>query len=170
MSRQNFRMPSMTFWQMHEIPRSLKGIKGAVSVLAALLLLFLIPVLFRSPATTFADPLSLAVHAYQLSLSDSIAASNLLPDLGNAGSLWETIFLGSYDIYPFRIFTARQSQTGAAIMRIQSRSDYLDREMAATMDDREIEMIPDGGSMIVMVRTAGEPSWSEEVLSIITNR
>lgn len=91
---------------------------GFLSCLTAVLLLSLIPAVFRKPATTFYSTVDIALHAYQLSMADSVSPEDVRFSFPGFDRFPEGIFFGSHDYFPYRINTCRDTHSDVILARI----------------------------------------------------
>lgn len=136
------------------------------AVLLCAALLVSIPVLFRKTMTTLRDPLSMVVHAYQLSLTDVIGGGSPPPGL-SAVPPRGTVAFGSHRLYPLMVRTARDTSTGDVLMRISVPGGVGSIPPSASWNGQDIEFAAvDGGFAALVVGGAGN-SWPKDAWASI---
>lgn len=109
---------------MHDGPgRRLSA--GLLSILIPAALLASIPMLFREPATTFYSTAEIALHAYQLSMADSVTREDARFSFPGCRRLPENLLFGSHDFFPYRISTCRDAGSDVTLARITGDVDHF---------------------------------------------
>ncbi len=135
-----------------------------------LVLLASMPLLFRKPVTAFRDPLTMSVHAYELSFSDSTwngqgwIFSRIAPPTPGR------IAFGTHDIYPLRFYSARDTVSGDALIRMVTPGDFRASPRNTSWQDMEIRFAGEGGNLLVLIKGNCQGSWPADLFSIITHR
>ena len=132
----------------------------------AFLLLASVLLLFRKPATTFTNLEDIAVHASVLSLSDSAWTGSLW--------IWDAVeppmpgcvAFGVHDLYPFRLITARDVETGDVLVRIISPLS-IPSDASAVNRLRFTSFVQDSEALVLLHQQNSE-SWPVNLFSIIT--
>ena len=156
---------------MHDLPRSdstANRYRVLPSVIAFLLLASM-PVLFRNPSTTMTNLGEIAIQASALSLSDSAWSGSwwifdmIEPPLPGC------LAFGTHDLYPFRLVTARDVQTGDVLIRIISHLNIRLDENAMNRQNLHFTSFVQDMEVLVLIHQQDSESWPVNLFSIITD-
>ncbi|MCD4700886.1 MAG: hypothetical protein K8S24_03420 [Candidatus Aegiribacteria sp.] len=135
----------------------------------AFLLLASMPVLFRKPSTTMPGLEEMAVHASALSLSDSAWSGSWWIWSGIEPPLPGCVAFGIHDLYPFRLITARDVQTGDVLIRIISPLSISSNENTMNRQNLHFTSFVQDSEALVLIYQSDSNSWPVNLFSIITN-
>ncbi|MBN2607859.1 MAG: hypothetical protein JXA64_02000 [Candidatus Fermentibacteraceae bacterium] len=141
-----------------------------IPLIIGLILLASVPLLFRRPVTAFRNPLTMSMHAYELSFCDSTwngrgwIFSRIAPPTPGR------IAFGTHEFYPLYFFSARDSVSGDALIRMVSPGDLHVAPRNTSWQDMKVSFAGGGGNLLVLIRGSGRGSWPADLFSIITHR
>lgn len=128
-------------------------------------------VLFRKPSTTFTNLEEIAIHASELSRTDSAwPGSWWMYDMIES-PLPGCVAFGTHDLYPFQLITARDVQTGDVLVRIVSPLSISippGPDRASTQSLRFTSYVHDSEALVLM-HSQNSESWPVNLFSILTN-
>ncbi len=154
---------------MHDLQRPDSTANRILPSVIAFILLASMPLLFRKPATTITNIEEIAIHASALSLSDSAWSGGWWIFDSIEPPLPGCVAFGTHDLYPFRLITARDIQTGDVLVRIISPlSVPLDVSAVNRQNLRFTSFVQDSEAFILMHQQNSE-SWPVNLFSIITD-
>lgn len=154
---------------MHDLPRSDATGNRILPPVVAFLLLLSIPVIFRNASSTIKNLEQLVIHASALSLSDSAWAGNCWIFDGIEPPLPGSIAFGTHDLYPFRLATARDVQTGDVLIRIISPLSIPSDENAMNRLNLHYTSFVQDTVVSVLIHQQDSESWPVYLFSIITD-
>lgn len=154
---------------MHDLQRPDSTVNRIIPPVIAFLLLASMPLLFRKPSTTIPDLEKIAIHASALSLSDSAWSGDRWIFDGIEPPIPGEVAFGTHDLYPFRLATVRDVQTGDVLVRIISPlSVPSDTSMVNRQNLRFSSFVQDTKAL-VLIHRQNSKSWPVNLFSIITN-
>lgn len=154
---------------MHELPRSDTAGNRILPPVVAFLLLVSIPVIFRNPSSTIKNLEQLVTHASALSLSDSIWTGSCWIFDGIEPPLPGSVAFGTHDLYPYRLVTARDVQTGDVLIRIISPLSIPSDENAMNRLYLHYSSFVQDTVVSVLMHQQDSESWPVYLFSIITD-
>jgi len=149
------------------------GMRSALSIIRVLLigilLLAIIPILFRKPASTMTGIGEIAIHASALSLSDETWSGNCrlieCIDLPPA----DEVAFGVHEYFPYRLVTVRDEETGDILIAVSSPLNLLEGIDAASRRDPSIRAVLRETDAIVYMGELNSGSWPARTFSIISS-
>ena len=155
---------------MHDIPSAGQHGDLLAAILAAAVLLALIPLIFNDTLTTIGDPVSLAIHAHQLARSDTLPSSHIPSFRGLPRPPSGRLAFGVHELYPLRIFTIRDTISGDVLSRTVFPGELEDTEGSVLRDSLEVRFLSSGRRLTAMTGEEGSSSWPRELFSVLTGR
>jgi len=152
---------------MHDLQRPYSTVSRLLPPVIAFLLLSSMLVLFRKPATTFTNLEEIAIHASELSKTDSAWPGSWWMYDGIDSPLPGCVAFGTHDLYPFRLITARDVQTGDILVRIIS--PFSLPSEARTVNRLRFTSFEKDSEALVLLHQQNSESWPVSLFSIITN-
>lgn len=154
---------------MHELPRSNSTGNRILPPVIAFLLLASMPVLFRVPSSTITNLEQLVTHASALSLSDSAWNGSGWVFDGIEPPLPGCVAFGTHDLYPFRLITARDVQTGDVLIRIVSPLSIPSDENTLNRLNLHSTSFVQDTVVLVLIHQQDSESWPVDLFSIISD-
>lgn len=139
------------------------------AVIIGFLLLVSMPVLFRKPASTMSDIGEIAIHAFTLSLSDSVWSGGWWMIEGIEPPLPGCVAFGTHDYYPYKFFTARDVRTGDVLIRITSPLNLSSNADFETRRNFHFTAVVQDTDALVIIRSQNSESWPVRLFSIMTS-
>lgn len=127
------------------------------------------PLLFRKPSTTITDLEEIAIHASALSLSDSAWLGSWWIWDGIEPPLPGCVAFGTHDLYPFRLITARDVQTGDILVRIISLSSLPSEASTVSCQNFHFTSFVQDSEALVLIHQQDSESWPVNLFSVITD-
>ncbi len=164
----NCRPRFQAYWQMHDLQRPCSIVNRVIPSIIAFILLVSMLFLFRKPSTTLVNIEEIAIHASALSLTDPAWPGSWWIFDGIESPLPGCVAFGTHDLYPFRLITARDVQTGDVLVRIIS---PLSIPPDASGISRSLPIISyvQNSEALVLIHQQNSESWPVNLFSIITN-
>jgi len=152
---------------MHDISESTTARISAAVI--GFLLLALMPVLFRKPATTISDIGEMAIYASTLSLSDSVWSGEWWITEGIEPPRSGEVAFGMHYYYPYRFFTARDVKTGDLLVRISSQLNLPPFSNTTVHRNFYITAVVQDTDALIIIQRQNSESWPVRLFSIITS-
>ncbi|MCK4806700.1 MAG: hypothetical protein KAT09_03590 [Candidatus Aegiribacteria sp.] len=111
----------------------------------------------------------IAIHASTLSLSDSAWSGSWWIFDGIEPPLPGCVAFGTHNLYPIRLITARDVQTGDVLIRIISPLSIPSDENAMNRQNLHFSSFVQDTDALVLIHQQGSESWPVNLFSIITN-
>ena len=154
---------------MHDLQRPISTVNRVLPPVIAFLLLASILFLFRKPSTTFTNLEEIAIHASALSLTDSAWTGSWWIFDGIEPPLPGIVAFGTHDLYPFRLITARDVQTGDVLVRIISPLSIQSNAGRVNRQNLRFTSYVQNSEALVLLHQQNSESWPVNLFSIITN-
>ncbi|MEN8209476.1 MAG: hypothetical protein ABFR50_09510 [Candidatus Fermentibacteria bacterium] len=135
----------------------------------AFLLLASVLLLFRNTSTTFTSPEEIAIHASELSKTDSVWSGSWWIRGGIEPPPPGCVAFGMHDLYPFKLITARDVQTGDVLVRIISPLSIPSGSIERNPQNLRFTSQVRDSEALVLVCQQNSESWPAGLFSIITN-
>ena len=167
----NCRTRFQAYWQMHDRKRPHSTVNRLLPPVIAFLLLSSMLIIFRKPATTFTSLCEIAVHASELSKTDSVWPGSWWMYDGIESPLPGCVAFGTHDLYPFQLITARDIQTGDVLVRIVSPLSISIPSGADRVNHQNLcftSYVHDSEAL-VLIHSQDSKSWPVNLFSIFTN-
>jgi len=139
------------------------------AVIIGAVLLLLMPVIFKKPASTMSGIEEIAIHAYALSSTDPAWSGNLRVLKGIEPPLPGEVAFGTHDFFPYRFITARDVRTGDVLVRILSPLDLQSNPDRINRSNLQITAVVRNTDAIVLIRNKDSNSWPARLFSFITD-
>ncbi len=165
----NCRQRFQAYWQMHDSRRPISTASRVLPPVIALLLLASMLFLFRKPSTTFTNLEEIAIHASALSLTDSAWPGGWWIFDGIESPLPGIVAFGTHNLYPFRLITARDVQTGDVLIRIISPSSIPSNASRTDHQNLRFTSYVQSSEALVLLHQQNSESWPVNLFSIITD-
>jgi hypothetical protein len=154
---------------MHDTTRP-EGPPGLLpACIVAALVLASLPLVFVKPVTAFRDPLSITVHAMELSVADSSWDGEGWMLGRIAPPPPRTVAFGVHDIYPLKIYTVRDTGSGDLLVRVESPRRLGFPSGTTSWEGKTVTFGDEGGDLIALVHAGDRQSWPRTLFSIITH-
>lgn len=166
----NCRPQFQAYWQMHDLQRPYSTVSRLLPPLIAFLLLSSMLVLFRKPATTFTNLCEIAIHASELSTTDSAWPGSWWMYDRIDSPLPSCVAFGTHDLYPFQLITARDVQTGDVLVRIVSPLSISIPPGAGRVSPQNYHFTSyvHDSEALVLIHSHNSESWPVNLFSIFT--
>ena len=150
--------------------RLIRQSTGYYPPVIAFLLLSSTLILFRKPATTFTNLEEIAIHASELSKTDSAWSGSWWMYDRIESPLPGCVAFGTHDFYPFQLITARDTRTGDVLVRIVSKLSISIPPGAGRVSPQNhcfTSNVNDSGALVLM-HSENSESWPVSLFSIFT--
>lgn len=166
----NCRTRFQAYWQMHDLQRSYSTVNRLLPPVIAFLLLSSTLILFRKPATTFTNLDQIAIHASELSKTDSAWSGSWWMYDRIESPLPGRVAFGTHDLYPFQLNTARDIQTGDVLVRIVSTLSISIPPGAGRVNpqNHRFTSYVHDSEALVLIHSQNSESWPVNLFSIFT--
>jgi len=155
---------------MHDLQRSYSTVNRLLPPVIAFLLLSSTLILFRKPATTFTNLYQIAIHASELSKTDSAWSGSWWMYDRIESPLPGRVAFGTHDLYPFQLNTARDIQTGDVLVRIVSTLSISIPPGAGRVNpqNHRFTSYVHDSEALVLIHSQNSESWPVNLFSIFT--
>ncbi len=139
------------------------------AIITGVLLLLLMPLVFRKSASTISDIEEIALYAQALSSTDSVWTGNLWLFREIDPPLPGEAAFGTHNLFPYRLITVRDTGTGDVLVRILSPFDLQSNTERMNESNFQISAVVRNTDATVLIRNRDSNSWPARLFSIITD-